>query len=76
MDGTYGASTGIKTYQDMYNHGSTKENYYEAGVGYTHGGFKVDLNYGHQRAGLVCSGGVCRWQPEYTGGMLRLAYHF
>jgi hypothetical protein len=62
--------------QDMYNHGDTKENYYEAGVGYTRGGFKVDLSYGHQRAGLVCSGGVCRWQPEYTGGMLRLAYHF
>ncbi len=62
--------------QDMYNHGSTKEHYYEAGAGYSRGGFKVDLTYGHQRAGLVCSGGVCRWQPEYTGGMLRVAYHF
>ena len=40
------------------------------------GGFKVDLSYGHQRAGLVCSGGVCRWQPEYTGGILRLSYNF
>lgn len=62
--------------QDMYNHGSTGEHYYEAGAGYTHGAFKADLSYGHQRAGLVCSGGVCRWQPEYTGGMLRLAYLF
>lgn len=62
--------------QDMYNHGSSREHYYEAGLGYTHGAFKADLTYGHQRAGLVCSGGVCRWQPEYTGGMLRLAYLF
>ena len=62
--------------QDMYNHGSTKDHYYEAGISWTHGGFKADLTYGHQRAGLVCSGGVCRWQPEYTGGLLRLNYQF
>ena len=62
--------------QDMYNHGSTKEHYYEGGVSWTRGGFKVALSYGHQRAGLVCSAGVCRWQPEYTGGMLRLNYSF
>ena len=62
--------------QDMYNHGSSKEHYYEAGVSWSRGGFKADLSYGHQRAGMVCSGGVCRWQPEYTGGLLRLNYHF
>ena len=62
--------------QDMYNHGQTKEHYYEAGVSWTRGGFKADLAFGHQRAGLVCSGGVCRWQPEYKGGLLRLAYQF
>ena len=62
--------------QDLYNHGSTGEHYYDAGVSWTQGGFKADLSFGHQRAGLVCSGGVCRWQPEYTGGMLRLVYQF
>ena len=62
--------------QDMYNHGDTRQHYYELGAGWTRGGFKVDLAYGHQRAGLVCSGGVCRWQPEYRGGLLRLSYHF
>jgi len=62
--------------QDMYNHGSTREHYYEAGVTWTKGAFKADLCYGHQRAGLVCSGGVCRYQPEYTGGLLRLNYQF
>ena len=62
--------------QDMYNHGDTKEHYYDAGVSWTRNGFKADLSYGHQRAGMVCSGGVCRWQPEYEGGMLRLTYTF
>ena len=62
--------------QDMYNHGSTREHYYEGGVSWTQGRFKAALSYGHQRAGLVCSAGVCRWQPEYTGGLLRLNYLF
>ena len=61
---------------DMYNHGDTKEHYYEAGISYTRSSLKVALSYGHQRAGYVCSGGVCRWQPEYTGGLLRLQYLF
>ena len=62
--------------QDMYNHGSSKDHYYEVGLSWTRAAFKADLSYGHQRAGLVCSGGVCRWQPEYKGAMLRLTYQF
>ena len=62
--------------QDMYNHGDTKAHYYDAGVSWTRRGFKADISYGHQRAGMVCSGGVCRWLPEYEGGMLRLTYNF
>jgi hypothetical protein len=62
--------------QDLFNHGSSREHYYEAGVSFSHRGLKADLAYGHQRSGMVCSGGVCRWQPEYKGGLLRLAYHF
>ncbi|MBR3449227.1 MAG: hypothetical protein IKH24_00110 [Bacteroidales bacterium] len=61
---------------DMYNHGDTKEHYYEAGVSYSRSAFKLAVSYGHQRAGYICSGGVCRWQPEYTGGMVRLNYAF
>lgn len=61
---------------DMYNHGDTREHYWEAGVSYSRSSFKVALSYGHQRAGYLCSGGVCRWQPEYTGGMLRLNWNF
>ena len=62
--------------QDMYNHGTTGEHYYEGGVSWRRHAFKAELSYGHQRAGLVCSGGVCRWQPEYTGGLVRLQYSF
>ena len=61
---------------DMYNHGDTHEHYWEAGVSYSRSSFKAALSYGHQRAGYLCSGGVCRWQPEYTGGMLRLNWNF
>ena len=61
---------------DMYNHGDTKEHYYEAGVSYTWSSLRLAISYGHQRAGYVCSGGVCRWQPEYTGGLLRMNYSF
>ena len=61
---------------DMYNHGDTRDHYWEAGISYTRSSFKAALSYGHQRAGYICSGGVCRWQPEYTGGMLRLNWNF
>ena len=73
LSSTAGWSVHVK---DMYNHGSTGEHYYEAGASWTRDAFKLDLSYGHQRAGLVCSGGVCRWQPEFTGGLLRLKYQF
>lgn len=61
---------------DMYNHGDTKEHYYEAGISYSYSFFKLAVSYGHQRAGYICSGGVCRWQPEYTGALIRLNYQF
>lgn len=55
---------------DMYNQGNTKVNYYSGGVSYTYGAVRVAASYGRNRAGMVCSGGVCRWQPAYTGGNL------
>lgn len=61
---------------DMFNHGDTKVHYYEGGISYTYSTFKGTLSYGHQRSGYICSGGVCRWQPEYTGFLARLNYNF
>ena len=52
---------------DMYNHGLTKVHYYNAGVSYTKSRTRIQLSYGRNRAGVVCSGGVCRNIPAYTG---------
>lgn len=61
---------------DMFNHGSTGIHYYNAGVSYTEGRTRVSLSYGRNRAGMVCSGGVCRLMPAYTGGNLTISTSF
>lgn len=52
---------------DMYNHGDTGRHYYNAGVSYTKSRTRVSLGYGRYRQGFLCSGGVCRVMPAYTG---------
>lgn len=65
---------------DIYNKGNdsstTKTHYYNAGGSYNKGATRVGLNYGRQRAGLVCVGGVCRFVPEATGLTLTLTTAF
>lgn len=61
---------------DMYNHGDTKVHYYNAGVSFTHSRTRIALSYGRNRAGYVCSGGVCRSIPAYTGGNLQITIAF
>jgi hypothetical protein len=34
------------------------------------------LSYGRNRAGYICSGGVCREMPAYTGGNLAMTLTF
>ena len=60
----------------MYNHGrtdkngeykGTKKNYYSVGGSYTIKRTRIQLSYGRNRAGYICSGGVCRYSPEYNG---------
>lgn len=68
----YNASPRLSFYvNDIYNSGtdsSTSENhYYNFGGSYNKGTTRFSLNYGRQRAGLVCVGGVCRFVPEATG---------
>ena len=68
--------------QDMYNleatpdNGNKKINYYNGGVSYTHSRTRVQLSYGRNRAGYICSGGVCRYSPAYTGVCLQLTSSF
>ena len=61
---------------DMYNHGDTRVHYYNFGVSYAYDAFSVSLSAGRNREGMVCSGGVCRWQPAYKGVCLRLQWSF
>ena len=56
---------------DIYNYGSDKPServhYLNFGGSYRKGRYRVALNYGRQRGGLVCVGGVCRFVPESSG---------
>ena len=61
---------------DMYNHGKTNTHYYNAGVSYTKSRTRIQLGYGRNRAGVVCSGGVCRNIPAYTGANLMITTSF
>ncbi|MGY5351568.1 DUF6029 family protein [Wenyingzhuangia sp. IMCC45533] len=66
------ASSSFSFYvNDIYNFGNESAqdriHYYNAGGSYTVNGHRFSLNYGRQRGGLICVGGVCRFVPESTG---------
>ncbi len=62
---------------DSYNYGGEGEtHYYNFGGSYTKGNTRLGLNYGRQRGGLICVGGVCRFVPENTGLSANLTVTF
>ena len=65
---------------DIFNSGTDKDtektHYYNMGGSFTKGTTRIGLNYGRQRAGLVCVGGVCRFVPEATGLTMNLTVLF
>ena len=61
---------------DMYNHGETKKHYYNAGVSFAMNHLRIAAGYGRYKAGFICSGGVCREIPQYTGANLSLTASF
>ncbi|WP_121665673.1 DUF6029 family protein [Mesonia aquimarina] len=62
---------------DSWNYGGEgKIHYYNVGGSYTEGRTRVALNYGRQRGGLICVGGVCRFVPENTGLTLNITTTF
>ena len=61
---------------DMWNHGQSKLHYYNAGLSYTIEHLRVSAGYGRYKAGFICSGGVCREIPAYTGATLTLTASF
>jgi hypothetical protein len=56
---------------DMWNYEPlrTEEalHYYSVFTGYTHKSSRFTLNYVKQIAGIVCTGGVCRFEPAFSG---------
>ena len=65
---------------DLYNYGNDvdylRNHYYNVGGAYRKKATRVALNYGRQRGGLVCVGGVCRYVPESSGLSLSLNTSF
>ena len=61
---------------DMYNHGSSLTHYYNFGVSYSKSRTRVALGYGRYKDGYICSGGVCRRIPAYTGANLTITTSF
>lgn len=52
---------------DQYNMGVTKKHYLMGAIAYAHGSHRIQLSAGSTRAGMNCSGGVCRWMPQTKG---------
>jgi hypothetical protein len=65
---------------DMYNYGNDKDyyrnHYYNLGGSYRKKATRIALNYGRQRGGLLCVGGICRIVPESSGVSLSLNTSF
>ena len=65
---------------DIYNKGSDtnteKTHFFNLGGSYTKGATRLGINYGRQRAGLLCVGGVCRFVAEATGLTANLTMSF
>ena len=61
---------------DMYNHGMTGIHYYNGGFSYSKSRTRAALSYGRYRSGYICSGGVCRQIPAYTGANLSVTMSF
>lgn len=65
---------------DIYNYGNHVKDYqihyYNVGGSFSKGATRVALNYGRQRGGLLCVGGVCRFVPENTGFSVNLTTAF
>lgn len=63
---------------DQFNNGNPHKqlHYYNGGVVYIKNAHRVSLNYGRQREGIVCVGGVCRAVPAFNGASLTITSSF
>ena len=71
---------------DMWNFAPNKNNvepiyqtdhhFYSIFASYTHGAHRISLNYVKQVGGIVCTGGVCRYEPAFSGVKLAITSTF
>lgn len=73
-----GISNNINLFvSDIWNYGNDNDiHYYNFGGSFSKGATRVGFNYGRQRGGLICIGGVCRFVPESNGFNLNLSHSF
>jgi hypothetical protein len=68
------------TVLDQYNYGNPDEaqrlHYYLANMTYVNGPTRIVLQYGKQRAGIFCVGGVCRFVPASNGVSVSISSSF
>ncbi len=65
---------------DIYNYGNqdilNRLHFYNVGAAYNKGVLRINVNYGRQRGGLICVGGVCRFVPQSAGLNSGINYSF
>ena len=63
-------------YEESSINSDTKVHFYNIGGSYAKGASRISLNYGRQRGGLLCVGGICRQVSPNTGLTLNLTTSF
>jgi hypothetical protein len=70
----------IFTVSDMYNYKAKKTSkdlhYPTVSVVYTHKSTRVSMSYVKQVEGVVCTGGICRLEPAFSGVRMTLNSNF
>ena len=65
---------------DQYNYGNSNPvkrlHYYFGSIGYIQNSTRISINYGRQRAGIFCVGGICRNVPASNGISLTVSSSF
>jgi hypothetical protein len=65
---------------DIYNYGNDVKDdqihFYNVGGSFARGATRLAVNYGRQRGGLICVGGVCRFVPQSTGVTVNISTAF
>jgi hypothetical protein len=67
LSGMYNANPGPASPEDPDSGMKEKILYPSIGVTYTHGSKRFNIRYVKQVEGVVCTGGICRLEPAFSG---------